>query len=78
MNANYFRFAVLICVAVTLGAAGGYWWGRQDTTQRPVSSVKAASDPPSGGDRKVLYWYDPMYPLQPIDKPSKSPILDIS
>lgn len=29
------------------------------------------------GDRKVLYWYDPMYPNQHFDKPGKSPFMDM-
>ena len=28
-------------------------------------------------DRKVLYWYDPMYPQQRFDKPGKSPFMDM-
>jgi len=29
------------------------------------------------GERKVLYWYDPMYPQQHFDKPGKSPFMDM-
>lgn len=29
------------------------------------------------GERKVLYWYDPMYPNQHFDKPGKSPFMDM-
>ncbi|MCF8707701.1 efflux RND transporter periplasmic adaptor subunit [Rhizorhapis sp. SPR117] len=29
------------------------------------------------GDRKVLYWYDPMVPGQHFDKPGKSPFMDM-
>lgn len=29
------------------------------------------------GDRKVLYWYDPMVPNQHFDKPGKSPFMDM-
>lgn len=28
-------------------------------------------------ERKVLYWYDPMYPQQRFDKPGKSPFMDM-
>ncbi|MDR2604660.1 MAG: efflux RND transporter periplasmic adaptor subunit [Desulfovibrio sp.] len=30
-----------------------------------------------GGERKVLYWYDPMYPDRRFDKPGKSPFMDM-
>ena len=33
--------------------------------------------PESSVDRKVLYWYDPMYPQQKFDKPGKSPFMDM-
>lgn len=29
------------------------------------------------GDRKILYWYDPMVPGQHFDKPGKSPFMDM-
>ncbi len=33
--------------------------------------------PAAGGERKVLYWYDPMVPDQHFDKPGKSPFMDM-
>jgi Cu(I)/Ag(I) efflux system membrane fusion protein len=41
-----------------------------------------ASDPAGahaghGEERKVLYWYDPMYPDRKFDKPGKSPFMDM-
>lgn len=30
-----------------------------------------------GGERKILYWYDPMRPDQHFDKPGKSPFMDM-
>ncbi len=35
----------------------------------------AAADPASG--RRILYWYDPMYPDERFDKPGKSPHMDM-
>jgi membrane fusion protein, copper/silver efflux system len=60
---------------MALGVAGGYW-----LAQPRVSAVPdAASEqkPESSVDRKVLYWYDPMYPQQKFDKPGKSPFMDM-
>jgi membrane fusion protein, copper/silver efflux system len=37
-------------------------------------------DPPAAaapGERKILYWYDPMVPSQHFDKPGKSPFMDM-
>ncbi len=60
---------------LALGAAGGWWWATRDAM--PDSK---RDQPPSGGapdSRKVLYWYDPMYPQQRFDKPGKSPFMDM-
>jgi Cu(I)/Ag(I) efflux system membrane fusion protein len=78
MNANYFRFVALTAVVALLGVAGGYWWGQQGLAGRPMNKAKSASDSPSGGDRKVLYWYDPMSPQQHFDQPGKSPFMDMA
>lgn len=40
-------------------------------------SGKAAPDVASGGERKPLYWFDPMKPQQHFDKPGKSPFMDM-
>ena len=43
--------------------------GTQTTPSQPVTQA--------GGERKVLYWYDPMFPQQKFDKPGKSPFMDM-
>jgi Cu(I)/Ag(I) efflux system membrane fusion protein len=50
------------------GAGGGWWWARHTQAQ----SATAESKRP-----QVLYWYDPMVPLQHFDKPGKSPFMDM-
>ncbi|HET7403122.1 MAG TPA: heavy metal-binding domain-containing protein, partial [Usitatibacter sp.] len=35
------------------------------------AAPKAAADAANG--RRILYWYDPMYPDERFDKPGKSP-----
>jgi Cu(I)/Ag(I) efflux system membrane fusion protein len=37
----------------------------------------APGDAAPTGDRKVLYWHDPMVPGQKFDKPGKSPFMDM-
>lgn len=41
-----------------------------------LSSMIYAAQPDADG-REVLYWYDPMSPLQKFDKPGKSPFMDM-
>jgi Cu(I)/Ag(I) efflux system membrane fusion protein len=59
--------------AVALAAAGGYWIGSARTHSVPPE----ASAPPGDPGRKVLYWYDPMFPQQKFDRPGKSPFMDM-
>ena len=56
-------------VAAAAGAAGYYLAKRQG----PPHETPAVP----GAERKVLYWYDPMYPQQRFDKPGKSPYMDM-
>lgn len=58
--------SALVLLAAGLGA--GYWWGQSDGVESPVNA---------GGERKILYWYDPMVPEQRFDKPGKSPFMDM-
>ena len=60
-------FVALAALAALAGAIG--WWnaGRID---HPIEAVPA-------GERKVLYWYDPMVPDQHFSKPGKSPFMDM-
>jgi Cu(I)/Ag(I) efflux system membrane fusion protein len=67
MNTSYKVVAVVVVVAL-LAAAGGYWFARQDVPDAPAALTQ---------ERKVLYWYDPMYPEQHFDKPGKSPFMDM-
>ncbi|KAF1029046.1 MAG: Cation efflux system protein CusB [Pseudomonas sp.] len=53
-----------------LGLGGGYWLAQMRTAQ-PAMAMQAA------GEKKALYWYDPMYPQQKFDKPGKSPFMDM-
>jgi Cu(I)/Ag(I) efflux system membrane fusion protein len=63
-----------------LAAAGGYWFGtKRSSGPAPAMQPAAVSPPPAPAknERKVLYWYDPMYPGQKFDKPGKSPFMDM-
>jgi Cu(I)/Ag(I) efflux system membrane fusion protein len=53
---------------LTLGAAGGFLAARW-------SQPAAMPNPP--GERKPLYWHDPMVPDAKFDRPGKSPFMDM-
>ena len=56
------------------GLAGGYWWAQPGNDHNSAMSAAPATE---AGERKVLYWYDPMVPDQHFDKPGKSPFMDM-
>ncbi|PLN70265.1 efflux RND transporter periplasmic adaptor subunit, partial [Klebsiella quasipneumoniae] len=44
---------------------------------RMAPPLDAAAAPAAEQQRKVLFWYDPMYPNTRFDKPGKSPFMDM-
>jgi membrane fusion protein, copper/silver efflux system len=75
MNRNTFGAALAIVLAI--GVAIGYWIAGERAA--PDSAVGASADEKSmeEGERRVLYWYDPMRPEVKFDKPGKSPFMDM-
>jgi membrane fusion protein, copper/silver efflux system len=74
---NRHRLVFLAVVAAVL-VVGGFYMGR--CTASSDSNAMAPSTTASGaatGDKKVLYWHDPMVPAQRFDKPGKSPFMDM-
>ena len=51
--------------------AGGYWVAQRRNATPPIRV------PRRQGERKVLYWHDPMVPSARFDKPGKSPFMDM-
>ena len=66
-------YAAVAVGGLGLAAAAGYWFG----TSHPQAPSPGAPAAERDGDRKVLYWYDPMYPQHRFDKPGKSPFMDM-
>jgi len=66
-------FTVALVTALA-GAAAGYWYATKRAA--PVSAPAEPADS-AGPGRRVLYWYDPMYPQSRFDKPGKSPFMDM-
>jgi Cu(I)/Ag(I) efflux system membrane fusion protein len=67
--------SAILVAALALAAAAGYWMGTRQSVPHDTAPVNAAQAPEK--ERKVLYWYDPMYPQQRFDKPGKSPFMDM-
>lgn len=62
-------------VLLATGLAGGYWWARRGAGLGDAAEAHVAAT--ASGERKVLYWYDPMVPDRHFDKPGKSPFMDM-
>lgn len=65
---------VALAAAVAIGG-GAFYLGRSTADHATV--VAAATPASAAGERKVLYWHDPMVPGQRFDKPGKSPFMDM-
>ncbi len=64
-------------IAIALAAAlafGGYYLGKRSASHETVASAPTAAP---AGERKPLYYHDPMFPQQKFDKPGKSPFMDM-
>jgi len=65
---KWFLMVAAAMAVLLAGAAGGWWWARHAGGQSAMAESSQA---------EVLYWYDPMVPLQHFDKPGKSPFMDM-
>lgn len=72
MKKIHFVFGALLMLVV---AAVAFWLGRESGDSASDTQSMPAATP--GGDKKVLYWYDPMVPNTRFDKPGKSPFMDM-
>jgi Cu(I)/Ag(I) efflux system membrane fusion protein len=73
---NYLQPKLIVAALAAMliaGAAGGYWLAQQ----RTHAARGAAATNPTQGERRVLYWHDPMVPNARFDKPGKSPFMDM-
>ena len=72
---NRIHVAGLALAGIALAGAGFYLGRHAQAPQDPKAAGTAASAP--AGERKVLYWHDPMVPGPRFDKPGKSPFMDM-
>lgn len=67
----------ILAVAALAIAGSAFYLGRSTAGSRSDSHAAAPSASASTGERKALYWHDPMVPGQKFDKPGKSPFMDM-
>ncbi|TXI24893.1 MAG: efflux RND transporter periplasmic adaptor subunit [Roseateles sp.] len=68
----------VIAVAASLVIGGtAFYLGRSTASPHGESHVAVPAASASSGERKALYWHDPMVPGQKFDKPGKSPFMDM-
>jgi Cu(I)/Ag(I) efflux system membrane fusion protein len=67
------RIFVYVASAVTLVGAG-FLAGKHGTHSEMAAPT---SQQLVSGERRPLYWHDPMYPQQKFDRPGKSPFMDM-
>ena len=72
MNQLTVKLIIPAVAILIIGAASGYWIGQRKP--EPTASAPGAS---AQGERRVLYWHDPMVPSARFDKPGKSPFMDM-
>jgi Cu(I)/Ag(I) efflux system membrane fusion protein len=69
---NRTQWLAAAMAAVVIAGIAGYALGH-----RSGGSPAKDSQPPAAGERKILYWHDPMVPAARFDKPGKSPYMDM-
>jgi membrane fusion protein, copper/silver efflux system len=66
MSELHVKLLVGAIAILALGAIGGYWL-----------ADRSHDAPAVQGERRILYWHDPMVPNTRFDKPGKSPFMDM-
>ncbi|MDR1545704.1 MAG: efflux RND transporter periplasmic adaptor subunit [Deltaproteobacteria bacterium] len=66
--------ALPLWLGLALGAAAAVWAASAQAQPPPEEGSSGAA----GGERQVLYWYDPMYPSVKFDAPGRSPFMDMA
>jgi Cu(I)/Ag(I) efflux system membrane fusion protein len=76
MNAQRIVFPLaVLAIGIAFGWGAAVWRGASQHAAADAQPLGHAASAP--GERKVLYWYDPMVPTQRFDKPGKSPFMDM-
>ena len=75
LAATVFLFAAVVGLAAWLGFLAGAR-GKENLATNETAPADSASSA-QNGERKPLYWHDPMYPQHKFDKPGPSPFMDM-
>lgn len=67
----------LIGLTALLLLLSGIYLGRYSLTFHDSMSMQGGDTTKSKDEKKVLYWYDPMFPQQRFDEPGPSPFMDM-
>ena len=71
---NKSMLLAIVLATTVAGAGAGYWYATRRAAHDSAPDISASAPEPA---RRVLYWYDPMYPQSRFDKPGKSPFMDM-
>ncbi len=74
---NKIGIAFTAVALLVIGVGSGYWFANHRMAASMGPTAKSMAANAAAGDKKPLYYYDPMYPLQKFDKPGKSPFMDM-
>jgi len=71
-----YQWLAIVTAAAIVGLVLGYLVGRRPS-EGPVAESRSTEKGADRGERKVLYWRDPMVPGAKFDKPGRSPFMDM-
>ncbi|MEX2198054.1 MAG: efflux RND transporter periplasmic adaptor subunit [Burkholderiales bacterium] len=78
---NKITVAIIAAIALAAGAYGGYRYAQSGMagSHAGVEPARNVATQAVEGDagKRVLYWFDPMFPQQKFDQPGKSPFMDM-
>ncbi|MCL4511178.1 MAG: efflux RND transporter periplasmic adaptor subunit [Bacteroidetes bacterium] len=76
-NRKVKKIMKMISISITVFAATAILAGCGKSTKSSGASGDSTAAAANKGERKVLYWYDPMNPTIHFDHPGKSPTMDM-
>lgn len=74
---NTTKWMAVVIAAIGVGAVLGYGFAQRGSLDSAPAEKPQANGTSTDGERKVLYWHDPMVPGQKFDKPGKSPFMNM-
>jgi Cu(I)/Ag(I) efflux system membrane fusion protein len=78
MNQLKLKLIIAAIAILIVGGVGGYLLAQRSAQPAGADASGSEQGAPTGqGERKVLYWHDPMVPSAKFDKPGKSPFMDM-